>query len=266
MKIIRINEECSRLKVSPEALCESARQLGTEAELVVDPSQDVILSFTREEITRLKALTSQRIALARIAQEMSMNEGQIYSVLKKMMLDGKIDGTISGGISPEFIPKGSFRKGSPRTREQRTRLIVEQPEGYGTTLPPIGTHRYDDDATVWINAIPGEGWAFSHWRIDSFIEQDAKVHLRMNQDRVIQAIFTKRFESIQSSSQSDPYSILGVRRGASWEEIEDAYKTECQKWHPDKLQGGTDAQKKMIEDKMKDINAAYQSLKDQLRI
>lgn len=47
----------------------------------------------------------------------------------------------------------------------------------------------------------------------------------------------------------DYHAILGVKHGASKEEIKKAFRTLAQRWHPDK-QGGDEA-------KMKEINEAH---------
>jgi len=56
----------------------------------------------------------------------------------------------------------------------------------------------------------------------------------------------------------NPYQILGVRDGASEEEIKKAYKEQVKKWHPDRFQG--DPREKMAGEKLRDINEAYDYL------
>jgi len=55
----------------------------------------------------------------------------------------------------------------------------------------------------------------------------------------------------------DPYKVLGLSPGASKEDAKKAWKELAQKWHPDKNQGSKDA-----EEKFKEINAAYDSIKN----
>jgi curved DNA-binding protein CbpA len=55
------------------------------------------------------------------------------------------------------------------------------------------------------------------------------------------------------------YSILGLSIGASQDEIKQAYRDLAKLWHPDRF---TDAEQKLqAEEKIKQINAAYEKLK-----
>lgn len=54
----------------------------------------------------------------------------------------------------------------------------------------------------------------------------------------------------------DPYSVLGVQRGASQEEISKAYKKLAKKYHPDLHPGDAEA-----EAKMREVNEAYNAIR-----
>lgn len=55
----------------------------------------------------------------------------------------------------------------------------------------------------------------------------------------------------------DPYSVLGLERSASADDIKKAYRRLSKEWHPDKHKGQKDA-----ESKFKEINEAYETLSD----
>ena len=54
----------------------------------------------------------------------------------------------------------------------------------------------------------------------------------------------------------DPYEVLGLSPGASDEEVKKAYRALAKKYHPDLNPGD-----KVAEEKMKEINAAYDRIK-----
>jgi DnaJ-domain-containing protein 1 len=54
--------------------------------------------------------------------------------------------------------------------------------------------------------------------------------------------------------------ILGLKSGASQEEVNQAYKDLVNVWHPDRFVGNPRLQKK-AEEKVKEINAAYEYIK-----
>ena len=55
----------------------------------------------------------------------------------------------------------------------------------------------------------------------------------------------------------DPYTVLGVDRNASEEEIKKAYRALAKKYHPDNNPGD-----KVAAEKMKEINAAYDQIQN----
>ena len=57
---------------------------------------------------------------------------------------------------------------------------------------------------------------------------------------------------------NDPYEVLGVSRGASQEEIKEAYRELVKKYHPDKYQGNPLAD--LAEEKLQEVNEAYDML------
>ena len=56
----------------------------------------------------------------------------------------------------------------------------------------------------------------------------------------------------------DPYEILGVHKGASDEEVKNAYRELARKYHPDNYENNPLAD--LAEDKMKEINEAYDAI------
>jgi len=56
----------------------------------------------------------------------------------------------------------------------------------------------------------------------------------------------------------DPYKVLGVRPGATQEEIKEAYRKLVKKYHPDRF-AGTDLEE-VAKEKMQEVNEAYEIL------
>ena len=64
-----------------------------------------------------------------------------------------------------------------------------------------------------------------------------------------------------SSGPRDPYQILEIERGASQEEIKQAFRKLAGKYHPDKVQYLGDEFKVLAERRFKEIQRAYEELR-----
>jgi len=64
----------------------------------------------------------------------------------------------------------------------------------------------------------------------------------------------------ENNGPKNPYTVLGIERNASTEEIKKAYKQLANKYHPDKVHHLGDDFKKLAEERFKEIQEAYQHL------
>jgi len=62
---------------------------------------------------------------------------------------------------------------------------------------------------------------------------------------------------------NDPYSVLGLKRGASKEEVSQAFRQQMLKNHPDTQPNATDAQRHRLTEKSKLITEAYRKIKSE---
>lgn len=63
-------------------------------------------------------------------------------------------------------------------------------------------------------------------------------------------------------ANKDYYSILGINKDATEDELKKAYRNKAKQYHPDRHSGKSDAEKKANEEKFKEINHAYDVLSD----
>ena len=68
-------------------------------------------------------------------------------------------------------------------------------------------------------------------------------------------------DSNRKSSRQDAYTILGVRRGDTFDEIRRAYRERMKEYHPDKVAGLGSELRELAERKAKEINMAFEELK-----
>jgi DnaJ-domain-containing protein 1 len=69
--------------------------------------------------------------------------------------------------------------------------------------------------------------------------------------------------SHQTASAKDPYVVLNIPRNATQDEVSAAYRKLAQMYHPDKVAGLAPEYYEIAEEKMKDINAAYEQIRNQ---
>ena len=65
----------------------------------------------------------------------------------------------------------------------------------------------------------------------------------------------------EPGTPGDPHDVLGVRRGASEQEIKKAYRELVNKYHPDKVAHLGEEFRQLAESRFKEIQQAYRELK-----
>lgn len=60
----------------------------------------------------------------------------------------------------------------------------------------------------------------------------------------------------------DPYDVLRVTPSSSWDDIVAAHRKLVRRWHPDGLgEAGTEEERELCADRMREVNEAYQALR-----
>ena len=67
----------------------------------------------------------------------------------------------------------------------------------------------------------------------------------------------------QTEAKQDPFTVLGVARNATFEEIKSAYRTKMREYHPDKVASLGAELRELAERKAKQINEAFEALSRQ---
>ncbi len=62
-------------------------------------------------------------------------------------------------------------------------------EGRGEVVPAMGTHEYEAEELVEIEAIPAEGWKFDYWRGDVIGADEPVTQVYMDADKDVTAVF-----------------------------------------------------------------------------
>ena len=66
---------------------------------------------------------------------------------------------------------------------------------------------------------------------------------------------------VEDPASADPYAVLGIDPAATWDEIVAAHRHQARVHHPDRLFGQSEAERTEGDDRIRQINAAYQELR-----
>jgi len=83
----------------------------------------------------------------------------------------------------------AFFSEAPPQPPETFKLTVSTTTG-GTTNPKPGIYEYDINVTAEVTAIPDSTYRFDHWLLDGVVRTENPIHIIMDKDYTLQAIFT----------------------------------------------------------------------------
>ena len=118
---------------------------------------------------------------------------------------------------------------TPITEASIYTLTMEAPEGEGTVTPGVGTHEFEEDVMVDLEAEPASGWYFSEWQGEVQDSSAAATKIKMDKDQTVKAIFTDEDPALPETGYNlsvkivDEYSapVSGVEVSFVGEDIDD---------------------------------------------
>lgn len=127
-----------------------------------------------------------------------------------------------------------------------------------------GTYEHEEGEYDWYR--DWQKWAEQQWREQSRSQQQYQQHTGTNQGSSYQRQQRKEDKKFHwEFDESDPYSVLGIERGATKQEVSDAFRKQMLKYHPDVQPDATDSQKARLVERSKLISEAYRKIKTQMK-
>jgi len=120
-----------------------------------------------------------------------------------------------------------------------------------------GEHEHEQGEFDWYKA--WEQWARQQW------EQQQQQQQTYERPRVRRPPPPKQPEYQWDFDPNDPYSVLGIKRGATKAEVSAAYRKEMMKYHPDTQAGASSAERLRASERAKLINDAYRKIKQEMK-
>ena len=130
-----------------------------------------------------------------------------------------------------------------------------------------GSHEHEKGAYDWYKE--WEQWANQQWQEQQQRTGQGSTHQkqRTGADQTYQS---NRQQTTQSEFHwdfdvNDPYSVLGIKRGATKQEVSAAFRKQMLKYHPDTQPNASEAQKFRLVERSKLTTEAYRKIKKDMR-
>jgi DnaJ-domain-containing protein 1 len=96
---------------------------------------------------------------------------------------------------------------------------------------------------------------------DDSVDLSAPEHAWWARDPVETSDGTDPADSSDTNTTEDPYALLKVEPGATWDDIVASYRRLARWWHPDRLTNPAPGERELCDDMIRRLNIAYTELR-----
>lgn len=100
---------------------------------------------------------------------------------------------------------------SPATTKSVYTMTMETPLGEGTVTPAVGTHEYEEDVMVDLEAVPDSGWYFSQWEGEVQNNNAASTRIKMDKNQTVRAVFTDQDPTIPATGYNLSVKVVDLQ-------------------------------------------------------
>lgn len=136
---------------------------------------------------------------------------------------------------------------------------VSKPESFDQVCAEINTQFGKDEQHLLLELVFEVAASDEHVAKEE-MQLIKKLVSVLNIDDAIYHSMKSRYCSASTNEYDNYYTVLGLSSDASKEEIKKAYKENCKKYHPDKVQHLGEEFKTFADEKIKQVNEAYEVL------
>eukprot|EP00814_Leptocylindrus_danicus_P001005 CAMPEP_0116009610 /NCGR_PEP_ID=MMETSP0321-20121206/3529_1 /TAXON_ID=163516 /ORGANISM="Leptocylindrus danicus var. danicus, Strain B650" /LENGTH=545 /DNA_ID=CAMNT_0003478593 /DNA_START=165 /DNA_END=1803 /DNA_ORIENTATION=+ len=181
----------------------------------------------------------------------------------------------AGGMQDDYAwsHRNSFRDdGSAKAYFERNReAILRHLSGEGSAdQPKSNFYTFYQQFEEYQRAAERQGREeYNAYREQEWFEEQTRGFYSEYGEKNKSQVKKKRTKQQQAttnvSMEQDPYDLLGVKRGATKEEVSRAFRKEMMRYHPDALPFASEEEKRRSTERSKQITEAYREIKNSMR-
>lgn len=132
----------------------------------------------------------------------------------------------------------------------------------GTEQHERGDYDFYKDWEDWARRMYEQQHQQQHYSYHDQQQQQQRVYGQQEQQRQQKK---KRPDFVWDFDPNDPYSVLGIQRGATKQQVSAAFRREMLKYHPDAQASASEAEKVRSTERSKLISEAYRKIKSEMK-